>query len=370
MRRQLSDTTLRAMQPPPKGYSILWDANLRGFGCRISQAGTRAFVVLIESGRPKTIGRYPTLSLADARREARRLLAEKTLGRTHPRHTAFEDALAVFLAEAGRTVRASTLRVYRRQLKAHYPFGRQNAGDITARQIQGHLDPLPISERRHAFAVGRTAFAWMERRHIIDASPFRRMDVPSDGPARSRVLNDDELRAVFRTAIAGGDHFSRITALLVLTGQRPHEIAGLQWHWIREDTIELPSEIAKNKRAWVLPIGHEARNIITDIPHLSDQYLFPALIKAKPTTTVFNSFGHGKARLDKASGVANWQLRDLRRTFATNLQRLDVRLEVTESLLNHRSGSQRGIVSVYQTYRWLPEMREAVLTYERWLTTL
>lgn len=105
-------------------------------------------------------------------------------------------------------------------------------------------------------------------------------------------------------------------------------------------------------------------------PHLSDIYVFPALRQSKPTTTVFNGWGKPKASFDKECGVTGWQLRDLRRTFATNMQRLGVRLEVTEALLNHVSGSRGGIVGVYQRYHWLPEMREAILTYERWLTTL
>jgi hypothetical protein len=90
----------------------------------------------------------------------------------------------------------------------------------------------------------------------------------------------------------------------------------------------------------------------------------------KPTTTVFNAWGECKARFDKACGVYDWQLRDLRRTCATNLQRLGVRLEVTESLLNHVSGASRGIVSVYQRYEWLPEKRQAVLKWEAYLATL
>ena len=99
----------------------------------------------------------------------------------------------------------------------------------------------------------------MERRHIIDQSPFRRLDRPPDNAARSRVLNDDELRAVFRTSIAGKGTHDRIVALLCLLGQRPHEIAGLQWNWIKGDRIEFPAEMAKNKQPWVLPMVPKRR---------------------------------------------------------------------------------------------------------------
>jgi integrase len=58
--------------------------------------------------------------------------------------------------------------------------------------------------------------------------------------------------------------------------------------------------------------------------------------------------------------VLHWTLHDIRRTVATNLQRLGVRLEVTEAILNHVSGSQAGIVKVYQRYNWMNEKREAL----------
>ena len=360
----LTDTFIRSVAP-----GIYWDS-LKGFGLRVGKT-RKTFIVLVASGRRKSIGVWPHQSLADARREARRLLAErKTLGRTHPTHTAFDDALTAYLSEAERTVRPLTYKLYRRLLKSHYPFGRQSAGDITSRQIERQLDPLPISEKRHAFAVGRTAFAWMERRHIIDRSPFARMDTPPDNPSRSRVLSDAELCAVFRTSLALCSIFGRITALLVLTGQRPHEIAWLQWAWIKNDLIEFPSEIAKNKQAWVIPIGETAQAILASPPRLSDRYVFPAQRIMKPTTTVYNAWGRDKARFDRACGVTNWQLRDLRRTFATNMQRLGVRLEVTEALLNHVSGTRSGIVGVYQVYRWDDEKREAIRRWEAYLASI
>jgi hypothetical protein len=49
-----------------------------------------------------------------------------------------------------------------------------------------------------------------------------------------------------------------------------------------------------------------------------------------------------------ASGVSDWWLHDLRRTLATGLQRLGVRLQVTEALLNHLRGSRAGVVGIYQ----------------------
>jgi integrase len=99
-------------------------------------------------------------------------------------------------------------------------------------------------------------------------------------------------------------------------------------------------------------------------------YVFPALRRKGPATTTFNGWSKPKARFDRECGVSGWTLHDLRRTFATNMQRLGVRLEVTEALLNHVSGTRAGIVGIYQRCHFLPEMREAILRYEAWLTRL
>ena len=64
--------------------------------------------------------------------------------------------------------------------------------------------------------------------------------------------------------------------------------------------------------------------------------------------TPFSGWSKAKSALDTASGVSGWWLHDLRRTLATGLQRLGVRLEVTEAVLNHLSGSRAGVVGIYQ----------------------
>jgi hypothetical protein len=76
--------------------------------------------------------------------------------------------------------------------------------------------------------------------------------------------------------------------------------------------------------------------------------------------TPFNGWSKSKAQLDKASGVTGWRIHDLRRTLATGLQRLGIRLEVTEAVLNHVSGSRAGIVGIYQRHEWASEKRGAL----------
>jgi integrase len=188
------------------------------------------------------------------------------------------------------------------------------------------------------------------------------------GKTRERTLADKELASVFKTALKGTDAFSNIVALLVLIGQRRGEIAALQWSWIdtKERTITLPSSATKNKRAHTFPYGKRTAGILKRVPRASETYVFPASrdkVKGKPAM-IFNGWGKPKGAFDRESGVTDWQLHDIRRTFASNLAALGVPLPTIEKLLNHVSGSFGGIVSVYQRYNWLPEMRDAMRKWE------
>src|SRR3546814_18293986 len=94
--------------------------------------------------------------------------------------------------------------------------------------------------------------------------------VPLVGTPRERVRSADELKAVYATARAGKAPFHRIVALLVLTGQRRGEIAALQWAWIGENTITLPSTHTKNRREHTFPIGEAARDVLRRVPRLKE----------------------------------------------------------------------------------------------------
>ena len=375
---QFTDLSIKALKTPEAGYAYVWDSSLKGFGLRLSaKSGSKTFCVLIGKGRRQTLGKYGPggLTLAEARTEARRILAEKTLGKVRPTHTAFEDARDAFLAECAARLRPATMKLYRRHLSTHYAFGRKSVGDITPREIVRNLNALNHrpSEKEHAARMGRTFFKWCVGQHIIDRSPMENLARPPVGPARERILFDEELAAVYKAARTAKTGFHRLVSLLIHTGGRRGEITALRWAHIGPDAITIPGEITKNRRTHVIPLGPTTKALLASFPRVEgNPYVFPSSrehVRGR-ASTVMTGYSAAKHDFDEECGVTGWVIHDLRRTLATGLQKLGVRLEVIEALLNHVSGTRSGIVGVYQRYDYLPEMRAAVEKWEAHLATL
>jgi len=371
---QFTDTAIRSFPAPNKGQSYFWDEKLRGFGVRVSDKGTRTFLILIGSGRRQTLGRYPLLTLADARTEAKRLLAEKTLGKIRPTHTAFDDAKADFLKECAQRTKPRTLRDYTRLLNRHYKFGRKSVAAIATQDIAKILKKLSHvpSERHHAYTAARAFFRFCVREHVIETNPIDRIEVLPPNSSREHVLEPVDLAKALKLALADSSPFTTILSLLILTGQRRSEIAALQWEWINrsEGTITLPPEITKNKREHTFPIGKFGLSIIDSIPRRNIPYLFPAARMVSEDTTVFNGWGKPKAAFDKIIKIPHWRLHDLRRTLRTEWAKLRISKEIAERYINHISGENSGVNAIYDRYKYMPEMREAVELWEQHLQTL
>jgi integrase len=155
--------------------------------------------------------------------------------------------------------------------------------------------------------------------------------------------------------------------MLILTGQRRAEIAGMKWGEIAADltTWTIPGARAKNGASHLVPLSSQAQTILRATPHIEgNDLIFPGL------RGPFNGFSKAKEALDKASGVNDWRLHDLRRSLATGLQRLGVRLEVTEAVLNHVSGSRAGVVGIYQRHNWADEKRAALDAWGAYVSAL
>ena len=356
----LTDLSVNALKSTGKQVKY-FDAKLPAFGVRVGK-NRKTFVVMTGQDRKLvSLGHYPETPLAEARKEARKLLAGVPIETSDGLF--FPDALEDFLRKQAETLRPVSLKQINRTLRRHFKWHKR-VDQVTHGDVAEALDAIAApSERAHALKDLRTFFNWCIPRHL-QISPCMGIKKPPQ-KSRDRVLTDDELAKVWKRAKELGHPYGTIVQLLILTGQRSGETAALQWDWISEDTITIPASVTKNGRATTIPTGNLARQIIADVPRLGS-LLFPARGYAdKP----FMSFGVRKIALDEC-GVKGFTHHDIRRTFATNMARLGVRLEVTEKLLNHVSGSLGGIVGVYQRHDFKDEMREAVEKWESHLLTI
>jgi integrase len=352
-KNHFTDITIKNL---PEG--LYFDTRLTSFGLRVGK-NRRTWLVVKGPNRTKiALGHYPSLSLQDARRRALAALAAPDEKAPSP---TFPEAREAFLTKHGSALRPRSLYQLTRNLQRHFSW-KTTLDKITHHEVATALEAIAApSQRAHALKDIRTFFNWCVPRYL-PSSPCVGLKKPTQQP-RDRTLSDNELKRVWRKAEEIGYPYGTIVQLLILTGQRSGEIAALRWDWIEADTLTIPAAIAKNGRATTIPIGKMAQAIIADVPRFAP-LLFPARgYDDKP----FRGFGTRKIVLDEC-GVSDFTHHDLRRTFATNLAALGVRLEVTEKLLNHVSGSLGGIVSVYQRHDFKDEMRAAIAAWEKRLS--
>ena len=288
-------------------------------------------------------------------------------------HSAFADALDSAAEDLDRTAIVRALDALTRRRT------RRNGG---ADKLKG----AAMTGRTAAY--GRAAFAWAMKRGTVVANPFADLPVAKGVTKRERVLSDDEIAEIWRAAGSVAAPYGIIIRLLILTGQRRGEVAGMNWRELADDlaTWSMPGERTKNGAPHMVPLSALARDLLRALlpehegdarKAIEDRRTQGVLALPGALGTPFAGWSKAKAALDKAvvdarakvaagakpTPLAPWSVHDLRRTVATGLQRLGVRLEVTEAVLNHISGSRGGIAGVYQRHDWAAEKRAALNTW-------
>lgn len=334
MRLNLTDVAIQRLKSDAQ--TRVMDTQLRGFGILVSKT-TKTFIVVYGKERKLvTLGRYPDLSLKEARNQARQHLAAPTKA---PRKT-YQEALEAFLAHAKGRTKETTSRRYRYYLEA-LSFGKLS--DITRDAIHKELkrfDGKPRAQNA-CHSILRTFLNYCVQHDLLDRHPIFRARSPNIEKSRERVLSDEELKAIWNAA--DSPPYGYIVRLLILTGARKMEVRNLV-----SNGTHITFKDTKNRTDHHLPITPLIRE------HLMGTY-------------TWNNWQRDKERLDERSGVTAWRLHDLRRTFATNCVRLGVHPETVERLLNHKTG---GIKAVYQRWHYMPEMEKALDTHEAFIRTL
>jgi integrase len=336
-----TDLKIQSLQP-----GEFWDTKLASFGIRVGK-NTKTFILKKDNRRIK-LGRYPSITLQDARRKALTLKGSQLNGGTD---LTLGEAIELFYRTHCHTYRPSSLYQTQHLLKKLEPLYGKKLGAVTTHDLFAIIDRQKRVAANLTFGAARTFFRFCARRRLIEKSPLQDLGKPHKTQSRSRILTDDELRAVWQAANQYGQ-FGVIVQLCALTGQRRGELSSVRPEWIVGNTLTIPASSTKNNRQHSIPCGKLTLELLSKCPFS------------------FNSWSKNKASLDRMTRVTGWTIHDLRRTYATNMARLGVPVQVVEKLLNHTSGTHGGIVGVYQRYDYMPEMREAVERYEAHLAKL
>ena len=377
----LTDVAIRKINTPPSRREIR-DDGAPGLYLIVQPTGAKSFAARYSrNGRvlKTTIGPYPAVTLADARRQALQIAAAVASGADPQSDRRAARAAANVPAE--RTVAevayeflkrhtdekngprwaAETRRIVDRNILP--VIGDKAFSSVGKADIHDMLDAIkdrgtPIAANRTLSVVAKL-FRWALTRSYVDRDPCAGLPKPASEPKRDRVLSDDELARVWHAAEAMPYPFGPAVRLLVLTGARRDEVGGMRWSEvdIAARVWTLPAERAKNGVEHVIPLSDAAVGILESVPRIGwrDGFVFTMTGR-----TPISGWSRAKAQLDNASGVAGWTLHDLRRTFATGLAELGVALPVVEKILNHISGSFGGVAGVYQRFAFADEKRDAL----------
>jgi integrase len=362
--------------PAGKKDKLFFDDGQRGLAVRVTSAGGKTYLAQYSYAGQKRRIPLGDLTLALARSAAAQIMGQVAAGldpagerkatALEARRKAAHEALtletlldqwsALRLADKRESYSAEAVRAIKVAFPKQLPLP---AGDLNRAAVVKVLDGLtkdgkPAMAARTA-AYARACYQWAIRRGSIEANPFANIPL-NPTVKRDRVLTDAELRAIWQATAKPGS-FNNIVRILMLTAQRRDEVADMAWSELSDDrsTWTIPASRAKNGQDSIVPLAPQARAIIESATqYKGNPLVFPGERGA------FSGWSRAKERLNNASGVSDWVLHDLRRTVATGLQKLGVRLEVTEACLNHVAGSRAGIVGIYQRHDWAAEKRAAL----------
>jgi integrase len=387
----LTDLSIKK-QALPETRKEVPDGKITGLYLVLQPSGAKSWALRYRAaGKPAklTLGSYPKIDLATARRKAQEALGEVASGKNpaadkkaareaqkSEQSTADRvEAVANSFIEryVKRNVGASWARETERLLRVEVipEIGGKRISEVTRADIHNLLDAMvdrgsPINANR-LLAVLRRMFNWTVERGHIERSPCDKIKAPATETARDRVLSDDEIRAAWRAFENVGWPFGRIAQLLLLTGARRDEIAAARWSEIdlKAKTWTVAKERSKNGVAHEIPMPDAALDILKSLPRIGERK--DGFVFTTNTRAAVSGWSRAKSQVDKAilavmQGVApaHWTFHDLRRTAASGMAGIGIPPHVVEAVLNHRSGTIKGVAAVYNRYNYATEKREAL----------
>jgi integrase len=269
-------------------------------------------------------------------------------------------------------------------------FGDWQLQAVKRRDLADYLDTIAD---RHGMTTARRVGGLLKRlfkfalsRDLIESDPAAALILPGAEVQRERTLTEAEIRALWVATdpASRGDERNRAGRpaahpsmfpwgayfrLLLLTGQRRGEVAGMRWADVdlKARTWALASTDTKSARAHLVPLSPAAVALLKALPRLSvtvdgKDVPSPYVLSTSGVAPVA-MFSKPKRWLDDAmrrelgGNLADWRIHDLRRTVSTGLARLGVDPFVRRRVLNH---ALQGVDAIYDRFDYLEPKRAAL----------
>jgi integrase len=371
-----TDKMIRGLKHPTSGQRDVWESGkIKGFGIRVGKETKTFFVGVRVNGKYRriSIGQYDEgglagVSLKEARDKAYQIVGDAHAGigpearKKREEKGTFGAVAAAFMQDyaSKKRTRGEMQRMINHDLTEWHD---RQIAEITRSEIKELLRvkarTAPIMANRIKALVSKM-FTWALKEEIIDSSPALSLDPPGgseEDRQRTRKLGADEIRLVWNSFDREGYPFGPLFKMLLVTGQRRGEVAGMKWSEIEEDGWHVPNERAKSGKGHLVPLSSLAREIIANLPQFGEHVFRSSKLDRPPQ-------GWSQAKRRVNTNIPAWRLHDLRRTFATHLRSLGVDRLVVSKLLNH---AEAGVTKIYDRYVADPEKTAAM---ERWANRL
>lgn len=350
--KKLTSVSVEKIRPPSSGRECHFDSLVPSFCLRVSSSGAKSWCVFLRvSGRQRlmTLGRYPSLSLSEARDDARRAIRATQKGldpveelkrleieTLRQRKSTFASVLKDYLEDIRhvRTHREIT-RIFEKYV-AHW--NTMPIRDISRRDVIELRDTV---KRKHGgymannvLSAIRALFNWALDRDIVEFSPCQGVKRAIRPKPRDRVLRGSEIKGVWDAAEELAFPFGRAVQLLFATGQRLGEVSAMRWSdFDLDDTVWLLSaEQTKSGRRHEVPLNRVALEILESLPQLDDEYVFNS-----GRGTHIKGWSKAAAQLYELAELnESWRLHDIRRTVSSIMrERLGIPIDVIAGVNNH-----------------------------------
>lgn len=378
-----------------------------GFAVTLFPSGEISFIYIyhfLGRKRRMTLGRYPHMSLSDAKKEHRDALKvlesgkdpalEKKTKKSDELNASTVNSLITEYLEVWAKPRKRSWKEDERMLikdvKPHW--GKRKASDITKRDVVLLLES--ITKRGASITANRTLacirrmFNFGVERDLLTANPCATVKAPSPENRRERSLTTEEIRTFWhilnnkthgtptdktdKTPLPKMSDATKLALKLQLvTGQRKGEIVGAEWSEIdlTEKVWTIPKEKAKNGKSHRVPLSELALQLLDELKQLSNnsRWLFPAATTIKTDTHMTGAaIDHALRRSRKAfADIEAFSPHTLRATAATHLASMRISGEVISRILNH---AKKGVTEQhYNKYEYDDEKRNAL---EAWSNKL